>query len=415
MFRQTLPAAAVLLAATSAAPADILMVPAAIDLGVVRPATTRAASIWIVNDGTESREIVAVRGGCGCMQMTAFAPRTLAPGESVEVPFTIESAHLPVGTAPALCVYGHDGMVASAPVRIVADDAAPASRDEDRRSAVGRPTWVPTSIDLGAVAVGGDGSTEAWIMNPTERTLRVASIKAGCGCTTVSGLESGAEIAPGGALRVAVSMRAPGTERIKSTTVRVAFETGDPVEVPVSMRAVHPLVARVEAFCAARAAADTAALAALLADDSRVWYGSRDGDGVRRTIDGRGAWSDWDREMFATVETDEFVVNGRTVSAYVRESNDYYRLLERAPSQLRVSYTFDADDRIAETLVEGRSSTVEDRLESFLAWAGAHHADELAVIRPGGRIAPSAENAKRWKALLRAWRQSEDGDRHAAR
>src|SRR5207237_2301918 len=99
---------------------------------------------------------------------------------------------------------------------------------------------------------------------------------------------------------------------------------------------------------------------------------------------------------------------GDSVEFRLVETNDWYRLLERPPSATRLVYWFDAQDRIAGTLVQGVPAppTVPPRpgrMAEFKAWEAARDSSTLAWLLPGGRLMPDLAHARRWKAELTAW------------
>lgn len=170
----------------------------------------------------------------------------------------------------------------------------------------------------------------------------------------------------------------------------------------------HPHVDAVHRFRAAMNAGDHAAATALLAADSRIWFGEKIGEGQRRSIDGGGPWAAWDEVFRSRSAVRDVKVDGSMVRTRVEEMNDWYRLIERAPSVYFVSYWFDEDGRIAETLIHADPDAPEgeDRLADFRAWADAKHPGAVEALMPQGEIVPSRANAERWTELLLEWRAS---------
>ena len=146
----------------------------------------------------------------------------------------------------------------------------------------------------------------------------------------------------------------------------------------------------------------------VLAEDSRVWYERREGPGEKRDPEGKDAYADWDEWFQATKEYSFAGESGDSVVFVLTENNNFYRLIDRPPSRVRLTYWFDERNRITGTLVRGMPNdpTRGDRLPEFKRWLAANHPDELAYLLPEGRIVPDLERAKRWSALLMLWRRA---------
>jgi len=144
------------------------------------------------------------------------------------------------------------------------------------------------------------------------------------------------------------------------------------------------------------------------APDSRIWFGSREGPGKLRKLDGKGPWADWDEFFNSESEPRSFERKGRTVSVVLIEINDFYRLIERQPSPVRLTYEFDDDDRVTGTLVQSVDDGEEkaDRFDEAKAWIEAHHPGVTEELMPGGELNPSLDRARRWKVLLNEWREA---------
>jgi hypothetical protein len=168
----------------------------------------------------------------------------------------------------------------------------------------------------------------------------------------------------------------------------------------------HPHAQTIERYREARRAGDTEALAAILSEDSRIWFDEKKGPGTRRDPTGSGPWSGWDSFFRSESDILDFHVDGASVRTTVTEINDWYRLVERAPSVYYITYYFDADGRIAGTLIDAMPDRPKrsDRLPEFEAWAREHEPGLLEELMPDDRIDPA--KAELWKAKLLEWRAS---------
>ena len=163
-----------------------------------------------------------------------------------------------------------------------------------------------------------------------------------------------------------------------------------------------PLEDRWLAYRAAKAAGDHEAVREYLADDARIWFESRDGDGSPIRAEG-GPYAEWDRVFRSTSTHDDVLVDGNRLSSIVSESNDYYRMLERTMGQARMTWTFDDAGRITEVLYEPlprETPPSKGREPEFRAWAerrcpGLLDSDEMETPK----------QPERWRALLIEWRR----------
>lgn len=167
----------------------------------------------------------------------------------------------------------------------------------------------------------------------------------------------------------------------------------------------NELVKIVEARKVARRAGDTVTVMSLQSPDARIWFGKKEGEGAPLKAGG-GPWAEWDRFFNATSEVvGEYEVRDHTVSARVRETNDYYRLLDRPASVFRATYYFDDNDRIAGILIDGSGEERDPgRTDEFMAWAKANRPGLIETLMPDDNIDPAIEKAKLWKRALTEWR-----------
>jgi hypothetical protein len=173
--------------------------------------------------------------------------------------------------------------------------------------------------------------------------------------------------------------------------------------------ALPPRAQRVVDLRAAEEQGDMRRAAAFYAPDSRVWFEARTGAGEPRGANGKDAFADWDRYFRARKDVRFVAAFGDSVEFRLVETNDFYRLLDRPPSEARLVYWFDADDRITGTLVQsvaGDAPSGPHRMAEFKLWAARHEPAELAYLLPGGKLVPDLARAKRWKTALRAWRRA---------
>lgn len=168
-----------------------------------------------------------------------------------------------------------------------------------------------------------------------------------------------------------------------------------------SLGCAHPRVRALDTYRQAKRSGDYETAARYLADDARIWFDTKKGEGHPLTAKG-GPYKDWDREFRSTSTREDVRVVGQTVTYVSSEINDFYRLIERVPTKARVTYYFDEDNRITGMLYRGLSPKSErppDRYDEFKQWAEAQY--------PGLLQSPEMEipnNPKRWRELLTAWR-----------
>lgn len=146
----------------------------------------------------------------------------------------------------------------------------------------------------------------------------------------------------------------------------------------------------------------------MMALDARRWFRSRENEGQPWTLGATtgGPWARWDEYFGSTGEVVEWTEGERWASAIVRETNDYYRLLERGPQRNWLTYHFD-ESGLIEGLVIGSAGERDMGLtEQFRAWAQDNRPEEIAELMPEGEIDPS--HPERFRRLLEEWRQATD-------
>lgn len=170
----------------------------------------------------------------------------------------------------------------------------------------------------------------------------------------------------------------------------------------------HRYERTVQRFRDAQDRGDTSSARALMGDDPRRWFESREGAGIEWRIGGEpGAWAGWDDEFNSESDLGAWEIDEsqRCARVLVTEINDYYRLTERGPQQNRQTWWFDEQGRIVGWMIEAiRGDGSMGRTDEFLAWAETHEPVELAYLRPEGRIDPTGDRPARTRALLERWR-----------
>ncbi len=268
---------------------------------------------------------------------------------------------------------------------------------------------VPNVLDLGKCAAGDTANGSMWIINTNDAPITVVSAKGSCGCTTIVDFVS-ETLEPRQAKELHIRMKASAKhlDQVVTKSVVVTLADGPPVEAQLQIESVHPLYAKLLGYREARRARDTQRIAGYLAEESRIWFDTKEGPGTLRTSTGDGPWAQWDREMKSTSTTHEYEVNGNELVTIVSETNDYFKLLDRKPTPYQITYWFDDDERIEGMLVSSlpKESKNKGRYDQFKEWADEHHPGVLDELQPEGKIIPSKENAIRWRELLIEWREA---------
>ncbi len=165
---------------------------------------------------------------------------------------------------------------------------------------------------------------------------------------------------------------------------------------------VHPLLHNLRSYRDAKKRGEYATAGSYLADDARIWFGKKEGEG--RPLRARGGpYKDWDKEFKSTSTRRNVRVEGRTITYLSREVNDYYRLLEGAMGEARITYYFDDFGKITGMFYRSEPTNVKPpagRGEEFERWADAKYpgllgADEMKI----------PNNPHRWRELLVEWRR----------
>lgn len=187
----------------------------------------------------------------------------------------------------------------------------------------------------------------------------------------------------------------------------------DQVRLPAGTQVQFPAVARDSLIESAmqfngfvsRDEYDAARL--LMAKDPRRWFEMRDGSGGKWEVGPGmgGPWSDWDESMHAQKEELTWHRGDRSVTLRLRETNDYYQMLDRGWATVDRSYFYDESGHIEGLVISSVFDRPPGRTEEFLEWASISDPDELAYLMPGGEIDPKGDRAARFRALLIRWRK----------
>ena len=167
----------------------------------------------------------------------------------------------------------------------------------------------------------------------------------------------------------------------------------------------------IESFRAARKGGDLDAARSYLADDPRVWYDAKEGEGNAWNLAG-GRYKQWDTHFRSDSNPGPWHVEDSTVWRVVEEWNDYYSLIERQDTpRYRITYFFDDDGKIKGYMISAAdpdqvSAPSVTRFDEVQAWAKANHPDEWEYLRLGGSLDPTDDRAERTRTLINKWRLS---------
>jgi len=146
---------------------------------------------------------------------------------------------------------------------------------------------------------------------------------------------------------------------------------------------------------------------AMMSENPRRWFAPREGAGQPWRIgSGTGPWSAWDEHFRTETGVVRWREGARSATVVVRETNDYFRLLERGSVINEITYFFDSESRIDGLLIDGVGERPPGRTEEFLRWAREHEPGELESLMPNGEIDPSGDHPGRYRTLLERWRSS---------
>ncbi len=166
------------------------------------------------------------------------------------------------------------------------------------------------------------------------------------------------------------------------------------------------LVDRVKEFKSLRKQGDYDAARAMMAPDARRWWNDREGDGRPWRIGAHGPWWAWDEHFRSENEIVEWKEGNRSATKVIRETNDYFRLLERGWVTNETVYFFDDSGKIEGLLIRAVGERPPGKTEEFLAWARLNDPEELALLMPDDEIDPTGDHPQRFRRLLNRWRQA---------
>jgi hypothetical protein len=152
-------------------------------------------------------------------------------------------------------------------------------------------------------------------------------------------------------------------------------------------------------------------------DTVKVWFDKKSGDpslqikGKQKT----GKWSEWDKEMNSSSNYDSiwFDDHENAVKGYFFENNDFYELIGKEPTKTERTFWFDQNRKIKEILIywiPEENTTTAEHLKPIVEWAMENDSLEIQQLYPDGNFIPSAQNAIRWKDLLKSYRDSKNSD-----
>jgi hypothetical protein len=172
--------------------------------------------------------------------------------------------------------------------------------------------------------------------------------------------------------------------------------------------AADSYVERAREFRALVARGDYTAARERMSEDPRRWWGSREGPGDPWTVgpDGNNPWAAWDDHFESTNEVLEWREGEASARVIIRETNDYFRLLERGWVTNEQTYYFDAAGLIEGWSIRGVGERPPGKTDAFVAWARTHEPEELEALMPGGEIDPAGDHPERFRRLLNRWRQA---------
>jgi hypothetical protein len=161
----------------------------------------------------------------------------------------------------------------------------------------------------------------------------------------------------------------------------------------------------IKAFLNAREKKDSTRYMALVSPHMRVWYEEKKGEGTKWSP--RSTWAKWD-DYFKPVKTyREFKQDSNAVSVIIVETNNFFKLIDRKPAPVRLTWWLNKEQKIEGYLVRSLAdSTHTDRLNEFAEWAKKNNPTELEYLMPGGSINPEGDRPQRWERVLLEWKKS---------
>lgn len=149
-----------------------------------------------------------------------------------------------------------------------------------------------------------------------------------------------------------------------------------------------------------------------VADTMKVWFDSKEGrPSIRlKSNQSKGPWAEWDSVMNGRTTLDSiwFDEEKKAVKTLFTETNDFYDLIGKPASVAEQSFWLNGKGEIDESLIfwlPDKNISADTFLHPVIEWARKRDSIEIADLYKNEEIEPSAENAVRWKALLRNYQR----------
>lgn len=168
------------------------------------------------------------------------------------------------------------------------------------------------------------------------------------------------------------------------------------------------LVLKAQQFRRSVGCGDYAAARAMMSDTARRWFEERQGPGQPWHIGpgASGPWAGWDHHFSSRMVEMAWRSSDRTAILTVRETNDFFQLLDRGWVTNEIVYYFNTNGSIEGMVVRAVGERPPGRTEEFRRWAGEHAPAELDYLMPGGEIDPGGDRPLRFRKLLNRWRHA---------
>jgi hypothetical protein len=146
----------------------------------------------------------------------------------------------------------------------------------------------------------------------------------------------------------------------------------------------------------------------MMTENPRRWFNQRQGEGRPWIVKpgAKGPWAKWDEHFRSRKEELRWESGKNNATLFMKETNDYFQLLERGWVTTEIIYLFDNAGKIEGLLIRATGKRPPGRTEEFLKWAREHHPGELEYLMPGGDIDPTGDRPGRFRTLLNKWRKS---------
>ena len=147
------------------------------------------------------------------------------------------------------------------------------------------------------------------------------------------------------------------------------------------------------------------------ADTIKVWFEKAD---MVPTLKYKGKkiskWGEWDKVMNSKSYYDSIWYNERlhAVQGYFFEDNDFYHLIGSSPNKTLRTYSLNDEDKITDLLYERQrteNGISDAHMDPIYEWALKNDSLEIMELYPNKQFVPSAENARRWKTLIKAYKE----------